>query len=178
MPRRKVLKYNNIKHRQVLAQKLEAAKFQAIFFADVPGGYDVYKGPTSLEPAIPATAQFPVNDPLYIIPAIAGVTESIGFGVTVSTSYEHPSAMACKFSAVNQSSNGRRRGIAASVHKVEHDKRYNIAHEYLEITYEFWEEPWRGDAVGATPKGSSADPKGLRQINHNARTREATSYER
>jgi alkanesulfonate monooxygenase SsuD/methylene tetrahydromethanopterin reductase-like flavin-dependent oxidoreductase (luciferase family) len=107
MPRRKVLKYNNIKHRQVLAQKLEAAKFQAIFFADVPGGYDVYKGPTSLEPAIPATAQFPVNDPLYSIPAIAGVTESIGFGVTVSTSYEHPSAMACKCSAVNQSSNGR-----------------------------------------------------------------------
>ena len=30
-----------------------------------------------------------------------------GFGVTVSTSYEHPSAMACKCSAVNQSSNGR-----------------------------------------------------------------------
>jgi alkanesulfonate monooxygenase SsuD/methylene tetrahydromethanopterin reductase-like flavin-dependent oxidoreductase (luciferase family) len=47
-PADKGSQYNNIKHWQALAQKLEAAKFHAIFFADVLGGYDVYKGTSIL----------------------------------------------------------------------------------------------------------------------------------
>jgi hypothetical protein len=62
-------KYNSVKDWIKLAQKLEAAKFHAIFFADVLGGYDVYKGPANLEPTIPAAAQFPINDPLYTVAA-------------------------------------------------------------------------------------------------------------
>lgn len=62
-------KYNDIKSWIALAQKLEAAKFHAIFFADVLGGYDVYKGPANLDPTIPAGAQFPINDPLYSVAA-------------------------------------------------------------------------------------------------------------
>jgi alkanesulfonate monooxygenase SsuD/methylene tetrahydromethanopterin reductase-like flavin-dependent oxidoreductase (luciferase family) len=84
-PKDKGSQYNNIKHWQALAQQLEAAKFHAIFFADVLGGYDVYKGSANLDPTIPAAAQFPINDPLYSIPAMAAATESIGFGVTAST---------------------------------------------------------------------------------------------
>lgn len=62
--------YKNIKTWIALAEKLEKAKFHAIFFADVLGGYDVYKGPANLEPTIPAASQFPINDPLYSIPAM------------------------------------------------------------------------------------------------------------
>jgi hypothetical protein len=61
--------YNSIKNWISLAQKLEAAKFHAIFFADVLGGYDVYKGPANLTPTIPAASQFPINDPLYAVAA-------------------------------------------------------------------------------------------------------------
>ena len=63
-PKDKGAEYTNIKHWISLAQKLEAAKFHAIFFADVLGGYDVYRGPSNLDPTIPAGAQFPINDPL------------------------------------------------------------------------------------------------------------------
>lgn len=87
-PRDDGKKYNDIQSWILLAQKLEAAKFHAIFFADVLGGYDVYKGPANLHPTIPAGAQFPIHDPLYSISALAASTKTIGFGVTASTTYE------------------------------------------------------------------------------------------
>lgn len=48
-------RYKDLKHWIALAQKLEAAKFHSIFFADVLSGYDVYK--KSLQPTIEAGAQ-------------------------------------------------------------------------------------------------------------------------
>lgn len=47
-----------------------------MFIADVLGGYDVYGGPRNLEPAIKSGAQWPVNEPLAVIPAMAAATES------------------------------------------------------------------------------------------------------
>jgi FMN-dependent oxidoreductase (nitrilotriacetate monooxygenase family) len=180
--------YKNIKHWISLAQKLEEAKFHAIFFADVLGGYDVYKGPANLGPTIPAAAQFPINDPLYSIPAMAAATESIGFGVTASTTYDAPYALARRFSTVDHLSNGRigwnivtsyldsaARNFGLDT-QVEHDERYRIADEYLDVTYKLWEASWRDDAVEwnkGSPKTNGsveghryADPRGVREINH------------
>ena len=170
--------YNSIKHWISLAQKLEDAKFHTIFFADVLGGYDVYRGPANLDPTIPGGTQFPINDPLYSIPALAAATKSIGFGVTSSTTYESPYALARKFSTVDHLSNGRvgwnivtsyldsaARNFGLDT-QIEHDERYRIAHEYLDVTYKLWEGSWRDDAVSNAPKGNYADPKGVRQINH------------
>jgi FMN-dependent oxidoreductase (nitrilotriacetate monooxygenase family) len=170
--------YNDIKTWIALAQKLEAAKFHAIFFADVLGGYDVYKGPANLDPTIPGASQFPINDPLYSIPAMAAATESIGFGVTASTTYEQPYALARKFSTVDHLSNGRvawnivtsyldsaARNFGLDT-QVEHDERYRIAHEYLDVTYKLWEGSWRDDALTNKPEQAYANPKAVRQINH------------
>jgi alkanesulfonate monooxygenase SsuD/methylene tetrahydromethanopterin reductase-like flavin-dependent oxidoreductase (luciferase family) len=189
--------YKNIQTWITLAQKLEAAKFHAIFFADVLGGYDVYKGPSNLSPTIPAAAQFPINDPLYSIPAMAAATESIGFGVTASTTYDAPYALARRFSTVDHLSNGRvgwnivtsyldsaARNFGLDT-QVEHDERYRIADEYLDVTYKLWEGSWRDDAVvwnqgvnGTEVNGSDAggskkerstqyaDPTRVRQIDH------------
>lgn len=180
--------YKNIKHWIALAQKLEEAKFHAIFFADVLGGYDVYKGPSNLDPTIPSGAQIPVNDPLYSIPAMAVATESIGFGVTASTTYDAPYALARRFSTVDHLSNGRvgwnivtsyldsaARNFGLDT-QVEHDERYRIADEYLDVTYKLWEASWRDDAVqwnkdssktyGSVEGHGYADPKGVREINH------------
>ncbi|KAJ5818126.1 hypothetical protein N7474_003717 [Penicillium riverlandense] len=185
--------YKDIKTWIALAQKLEAAKFHAIFFADVLGGYDVYKGPSNLDPTIPAGAQFPINDPLYSVPAMAAATESISFGITASTTYDAPYAMARRFSTVDHLSNGRigwnivtsyldsaARNFGLNT-QVEHDERYRIADEYLHVTYKLWEGSWREDAVTWTKQPASsngaadvagkgyADPKLVRQINHNGK---------
>jgi alkanesulfonate monooxygenase SsuD/methylene tetrahydromethanopterin reductase-like flavin-dependent oxidoreductase (luciferase family) len=80
-----------------LAKLLEAAKFHGIFIADVLGGYDVslqqwkrrsraltrmkvYNG--NLDAAKISGAQWPVNEPLSVVSAMAAATKSIGFGVT------------------------------------------------------------------------------------------------
>lgn len=99
--------FNNLSHWTTLAQTLEAGKFHGIFIADVLGGYDVYGGPRNLEPAVRSGAQWPVNEPLSVVPAMAAVTESIGFGVTVSTSYEEPYHLARRLSTVDHLTGGR-----------------------------------------------------------------------
>ncbi|OBU01186.1 hypothetical protein VE01_00669 [Pseudogymnoascus verrucosus] len=175
-------RYTDLSAWIALAQKLEAAKFHAIFFADVLGGYDVYRGPANLTPTIPAGAQFPINDPLYSIPAMAAATKTLGFGVTSSTTYEAPYSLARKFSTVDHLTNGRvawnivtsyldsaaRNFPGNSQVQVPHDTRYAIAHEYLDVCYKLWEGSWRDDATDARYKlaGSYADPAGVRQIEH------------
>ncbi len=69
------------------------------------GGYDVYK--KSLDPAIISGAQWPVLEPLSIVSAMAAATKSIGFGVTISTTYEQPYHLARRLSTVDHFTKGR-----------------------------------------------------------------------
>lgn len=71
------------------------------------GGYDVYKGPRNLDPAVVSGAQWPVNEPLAVVPAMAAATQSIGFGVTVTTTYEQPYHLARRLSTVDHLTKGR-----------------------------------------------------------------------
>ena len=71
----------------------------------IPGGYDVFNG--DLHAAIQSGAQWPVNEPLAVLSAMAAVTESIGFGVTVSTTYEQPYHLARRLSTIDHLSKGR-----------------------------------------------------------------------
>lgn len=73
----------------------------------VQGGYDVYEGPRNLDPAIRSGAQWPVNEPLAVVPAMAAVTKNIGFGVTVATTYEQPYHLARRLSTVDHLTKGR-----------------------------------------------------------------------
>lgn len=97
--------FNSLEHWVELAKLLESAKFHGIFIADVLGGYDVYKG--QLGPAMKGGAQWPVNEPLAVIPAMAAATRSLGFGVTVATTYEQPYHLARRLSTVDHLTKGR-----------------------------------------------------------------------
>jgi hypothetical protein len=98
-------KFKDTEHWIELAKLLEDAKFHGIFIADVLGGYDVYK--KSLEPAIISGAQWPLTEPLAVIPAMAAATKSIGFGATVSVTYEQPYHLARRLSTVDHLTKGR-----------------------------------------------------------------------
>lgn len=67
----------------------------------------MYNGPRNLDAAIRSGAQWPVNEPLAVIPAMAAATKSIGFGVTVATTYEQPYHLARRLSTVDHLSKGR-----------------------------------------------------------------------
>jgi alkanesulfonate monooxygenase len=156
-PRDRADRYNTLDHWVELARILERGKFDALFLADVLGVYDVYRG--SPDAAIANAVQVPVNDPLLLIPAMAYVTRNLGFGVTCAVSYEHPYTLARRFSTLDHLTGGRigwnvvtgylnsaAKGVGLS-RQPEHDTRYEIAEEYMQIVYKLWEGSWEDGAV-------------------------------
>ncbi|ANB11971.1 hypothetical protein AWJ20_198 [Sugiyamaella lignohabitans] len=171
--------WNTIDYWVNIAKVCEKGKFHALFIADTLGAYDIYNGPDNFKPSVRSGAQFPVNDPLLLVPALSYATESIGFGVTASTTYDHPYELARRFSTADHLSNGRvgwnivtsYLESAAKNHglhtQVEHDERYQIADEYLEVVYKLWEGSWHDKAVTKdVERNVYADPEKVRAINH------------
>jgi len=160
-----------------LAQILEHGGFDGVFLADVIGAYDVFRG--GPETALREGLQSPNIDPLLVIPAMAAVTERLGFGVTFSTTYEPPFAFARRMSTLDHLTKGRvgwnvvTSYLPNAAHnfgldgEVPHDLRYQYADEYLDVLYKLWEGSWDDGAVVADrEKKVYTDPSKVRYINH------------
>ncbi|MDB5637651.1 MAG: FMN-dependent monooxygenase, partial [Bradyrhizobium sp.] len=87
-PRDRTSEYNRLPYWIDLAKTLERGRFDGLFLADVLGVYDVFGN--SPDAALRNATQTPCNDPQLLIPAMAAVTENLGFGVTSNLSYEPP----------------------------------------------------------------------------------------
>ncbi len=169
--------YNTLDYWTDLARTLERGKFDAIFLADVLGIYDVYKGSpaTALEHAV----QVPVNDPLMVVPAMALVTEHLGFGVTCALSYELPYPFARRMSTLDHLTKGRigwnivtgyldsaARGMGMP-RQTAHDDRYDVAEDYMQAAYKLWEASWEDGAVLRDRQGRRfADPSKIHRVLH------------
>ncbi len=156
-PRDRSSDYRKLRHWTELARLLERGLFDGLFIADILGVYDVYQG--GIEVTAREAVQLPVNDPLMLVSAMAGVTEHLGFGVTANLTYEAPYPFARRLSTLDHLSDGRIgwnivTGYLESAAKamgqsaqIEHDRRYDRADEYLEVLYKLWEGSWEDDAV-------------------------------
>ena len=150
-------RYTDLGYWTDLAQLLERGGFDALFLADVLGVYDVYRG--SAAPALGDAAQVPLGDPVVPISAMAHVTERLGFGVTVALTYDQPYALARRFSTLDHATKGRigwnvvtsyLNSAATNLglsQQIAHDDRYEIAEEFLDVTYKLWEGSWEDGAV-------------------------------
>jgi len=160
-----------------VARTAERGGFDAIFFADVRGIYDVYDD--SRDPAIERAVQTPSNDPAYLVPAMAEVTDDLGFAVTKSTSYNHPYQLAREFSTLDHLTDGRvafnivtsyLESAAANLGlsgRIDHDERYDRAEEFMAVCYALWENSWADDAVERDREtGRFVDPAKVRAIDH------------
>lgn len=170
--------YKDLEYWTDLAKLLEKGKIHGIFLADVLGSYDVYKG--GIDTAVATAAQFPVNDPSYSIPAMAAVTKNLSFGVTSSTTYEQPYALARRFSTLDHLTKGRvawnvvtsyldsaARNLGLGDQQVAHDKRYEMADEYMTVVYKLWQQSWDADAViKDAERDVYTDPSKVHRINH------------
>ncbi|CAD6890873.1 unnamed protein product [Tilletia controversa] len=176
-PEDKSYRYNKLTYWTDLAKKLEAGKFDFLFLADVLGAYSVYGG--NADAAIRSGAQFPVNDPLLSIGAMASVTKNLAFGITATTSYEPPYTLARRFSTLDHLTNGRvgwnvvtgyLDSAARQFGKPQQDlhaKRYEVAHEYMDVVYKLWESSWADDAVVLDRESKVySRPERVREINH------------
>ncbi len=176
-PQDRSVEYKDLEYWTDLAQILEHGFFDGIFIADVLGIYDVYH--QSAEHALTGAVQVPVNDPLQIVPAMAAVTKHLGFGVTTSISFEHPYPFARRISTLDHLTKGRvgwnivtsylesgSKNLGLKT-QVNHDNRYDIADEYLEVLYKLWEGSWEeGSVLRDRESGIFADHKKVHPIQH------------
>lgn len=173
-------RYKDLDYWVDLAKTLEKGCFDGMFIADVIGIYDVYGDDkaTTLREA----TQVPVNDPMMLVSAMAHATEHIGFGITCSTTFEHPYTFARRMSTLDHLTKGR---IAWNIvtsylesgtknidigDKFQHSERYAIADEYMEVCYKLWEGSWEEDAVQRDKDGGIfTDPDKVHGIEHHGK---------
>lgn len=148
-------------------QKAEAGKLDLVFIAD---------GLYINEKSIPHFLNR--FEPISLLSALAAISSNIGLVGTLSTSYSEPFTIARQFGTIDKISGGRAgwnivtsplEGTATNYSKKEHpehDLRYRIADEYLEVTRGLWDS-WEDDAfVRNKETGVFFDPEKLHTLNH------------
>lgn len=174
-PRDQSARYGELSYWTDLARTLERGLFDGLFLADVLGVYDVFGG--GPEAALRNAVQIPMGDPLMLIPAMAGVTRHLGFGVTCATTYEPPFMFARRMSTLDSLTAGRvgwnivtgyldsaARAVGLPV-QVPHDERYDWADDYLDTVYRLWEGSWEEGAVVADrASGVFTDPARVHRV--------------
>ncbi len=176
-PQDESLQHKTMAYWQKLARILERGKFDAIFLADAIGVNDVHGG--SLDTAVRHGLRLPRHDPWAVVPVMAAVTQHLGFGVTGTLSYEEPYLFARKLSTLDHLTSGRLAwnivtGYLESGAKAvgraamdAHDLRYDIADEFMEVVYKFWEGCWEdGALLTDRASGVFADPSKVHRIVH------------
>jgi FMN-dependent oxidoreductase (nitrilotriacetate monooxygenase family) len=157
----------DISYYQELARRAEAAKFDAIFFADGP--------------SLPENVRYSSRvrfEPLTWLSAIAAATEKIGLIGTASTTYTEPYNLARLYASLDHLSNGRAgwnivttsdAGAAQNFGLPEHPphgERYEKAREFLDVVTKLWDS-WEDDAFVADPEsGVFADSDKVHRIDH------------
>ena len=176
-PRDRSMHYTDLDHWVSLAQTLERGLFDGLFLADILGVYDVFHD--SPDASIRNAVQIPVNDPLLLVPAMAHATQHLGFGVTCNLTYEPPYTFARRMSTLDHLTKGRigwnvvtgyldsaARGMGLA-QQPEHDSRYDVAEEYMQVAYQLWEGSWEDAAVLRDRDARQyADPARIHRVQH------------
>lgn len=176
-PRDDSVDFNTLGYWTRLAATLERGLFDGLFIADIIGVYDVYQ--QSVDLTLKESIQLPVNDPLLLVPAMAAVTQHLGFGVTANLSYEPPYLFARRMSTLDHLTGGRAgwnivTGYLDSGARAmglpamdAHDQRYERADDYLELLYKLWEGSWEDGAVRRDKAARIyADPARVHRVRH------------
>jgi len=133
---------------QGLARKLEDGGIDGVFFADTLSLAD--QNPSEARRTMEAGALYPRMDPFALIPFMASVTSRLGFGVTLSTAGTPPFLAARRLATLDNMTGGRIAWNVVTSHvkadydalgiaQPDHDTRYDVADEYMEICYRLWD---------------------------------------
>jgi FMN-dependent oxidoreductase (nitrilotriacetate monooxygenase family) len=120
-------------------------------------------------------------EPLTLLSALSMTTTHIGLGATVSTSFGEPYHVARAFASLDHISNGRAGwNVVTSTHEkaalnfskgklAEHDLRYEIATEFVDVVRGLW-DCWDDDAiVRDRSTGTFIDKSKVHPLDHKGR---------
>jgi FMN-dependent oxidoreductase (nitrilotriacetate monooxygenase family) len=148
--------FATLEYWQQLARELDAAGFDFLFFADALA-YPMHDD-TIPEVVVREAVQFPVHDPLTLVSGLAATVDRLGFVVTASTTSEQPYLLARRFASLDHLTGGRigwnvvTSDMQTALVKLlgagdvtPHDRRYDRAEEFLDLTLKLWEGGWSDD---------------------------------
>lgn len=161
---------------QTIARTLEAGKFHLAFFDDRLGMPEFQSG--NFAPAIEHGIRCVKMDPMVCLMAMGMATKRLGLGCTYSTTYYEPFHVARMFATLDQITAGRGAwNIVTSLNNTEarnmgrdsvaeHDERYDIADEFLEVVLGHW-DTWADDAlIVDQASGRFAHPEKVKRLGH------------
>jgi len=162
-----------------LARVMETACFDALFFVDFTGIYDIHGG--NFDATVRWAGQMCLLDPMQLLTAMARVTKHIGLATTMSTTGTYPFHIARSFATLDHISGGRTAwnvvtsashtearnfGLAALPDKA---LRYDHADEVLEACFKLWQS-WEPDALRLDQAaGIYADPSKIHYVDYEGR---------
>ncbi|MCU1527931.1 MAG: hypothetical protein JWP75_1694, partial [Frondihabitans sp.] len=156
-PRNTSTNYLTLDYWISLAKRLDEAGADFLFLAD-SYGMPIVDGAVP-EAALRVAQHIPTADPFGIASAVLAATNDLGLVITSSTVFEEPYANARRFATLDHLSGGRMgwnvvtSASAASASAMfgreltPHDTRYDMADDYMELSYRLLEGSWEDDAV-------------------------------
>lgn len=162
-----------------IARVLEAACFDACFYADTFGLPDIHGG--NFDAYLRLGGQISYLDPLVVLPLMARVTKRLGLGATLSTTLLHPYWIARTLASLDLLSSGRMAwNIVTSATDLEarnfgmdgiaaKNERYDRAEEVVAACNALWESWDEGAMVADREGGVFIDPSKVRYTNFEGR---------
>jgi FMN-dependent oxidoreductase (nitrilotriacetate monooxygenase family) len=154
---------------QHIARIAERGKFDLLFLGDNlamdPGAHPSF------------AARF---EPLTMLAALAATTTHLGLGATGSTTYAEPYNLARQFASLDHLSGGRAawNAVTSSGAKAaenfgrihpEHDARYEVAEEFVDVVRGLWDCWEDGAIIADDATGVYIDPKKVHPLDHAGR---------
>lgn len=167
----------SFEHLKAVAQRLEAAKLDAMFFADS----NLMQIAPQIESGDIGGERFTRivrMEALSMIAALSAVTERMGFIATATTTYNEPYSLARRFATIDYLSGGRagwnlvtsqHEGEAQNFNKTEHmahDLRYERAEEFFDVCAGLWDCWEEGALVVDKENARYSDMSKIHVLNH------------
>ncbi|MCS5730395.1 NtaA/DmoA family FMN-dependent monooxygenase [Herbiconiux moechotypicola] len=161
---------------QEIARTAERAGVDLLFFGDGSGIPDTWRG--SMDAAVEWGIQWPRHDMSPVVTSMAAVTEHIGFGLTYSSTFQHPFTVARLLNSLDHVSRGRiafnvvasARGADAANYgfdeRMDHDERYDRMAEFMAVCRALWASVPASAIVADRSTGRFADPSQVHPIDH------------
>ena len=159
-----------------IAKICEAGGVDWLFLADAWGWSEI----DGVRPDIcdEEALDLPRLDPAIVVASLLQCTNRLGLVLTGSTLVEAPYSFARRMATLDHLSKGRigwnvvTTGTAETATAafgkvmVKHDQRYEMAEDFIELTYKLFEGAWEPDAVERDRSGRYSDPQKVHRILH------------
>lgn len=168
--------YGNAELYEDCARIASRGKFDLLFFGDSANTSENHGG--NHHAAVEYGMRWPKHDMMPLVPLMSRAAPGVGFGLTMSTTYQHPFHVARLFNSLDHITGGRIAWNAVtSAYKneaanwgfeemIDHDERYVKAREHMEVACKLWDSVESDALVFDRQSGVFCNPEKIKLVNH------------